>query len=464
MFYLNNIFNSIKKNNSILYVGIIFLFCLPFFYLTFFVHPSGDDYTYAFLELKSPFYKALIDEYSLWNGRYFSNLLVLKNPLTFGFNNFLYYRIVLFVLQLGFFFSILLFFKKIKFFLELNLRVLFSFCFFFLYLILIPSLNEGFYWYTGYVTYQLAIIIFFVYFHFISLSLSRRMLVLLLFIQFLIIGCNEVAMIYMLFFHLIVYILNIKSNNKKKYLFLFISSVFFSLIVYFAPGNSVRESYFIGVSHRFPHSFLMSVVQVGRFVLQLNAGLIIFLIAFIFYFKIPSIRELALIRYKFDLLFIIPLLLFILLFISIFPAYWNTGIMGQHRTVNFAYFFCIPFIFLWYILLFARYETFFSKLFLIVNKYVLLVLLISIFSSKNFNGALTDIFYSKQIKFDQENQVRYSLIDWQLRNKKKDVFLSKLKTHPFSIFIYDLEKDPNHLVNIGYQRYWKIPGKVYLNP
>jgi hypothetical protein len=81
MFYLNKLFTTFKKDNSIIFGGIIFLLCIPFLYLTFFIHPSGDDYTYAFLELKSSFYKAYLDEYFLWNGRFISNLFVLKNPL-----------------------------------------------------------------------------------------------------------------------------------------------------------------------------------------------------------------------------------------------------------------------------------------------------------------------------------------------------------------------------------------------
>ncbi len=145
MFYLNSKIKALKLNNSIIFGGIIFLLCLPFLYLTLYIHPSGDDYTYAFLELKSPFYKAFFDEYFLWNGRYISNILVLKNPLTFGFNNVWLYRIIVLIIQLGLFSSILLIVSNTKAYLNFVSRIIISTCFFLFYLSLIPALNEGFY-------------------------------------------------------------------------------------------------------------------------------------------------------------------------------------------------------------------------------------------------------------------------------------------------------------------------------
>jgi hypothetical protein len=329
---------------------------------------------------------------------------------------------------------------------------------------LIPALNEGFYWYTGMVTYQLAFAFSLIYLSVFFNNHTRFRVLFLILLQAFIVGCNEIAMVYLIIFHLLVLCFKKgKTTSNLDYL-LFLTSVIFALFVFFAPGNDIRSSYFEGVSHRFSYSFLMSILQVFRFVLALNYGLVLFISAFILYFKLPNLNTiLDILKFR-NQIYILPVILFLLLFVSIFPAYWTTGIMGQHRTVNFAFFICIPFLFYYYFLLIRKYESLFRKVFSRINKFSILFLLVSIFSTKNFIGVISDIYFEKQIKFDVENNARYIEIEKQLRDKKKDVYLTKLKTHPSSIFIYDLENDPNHLVNLGYQRYWKIPGKVLLNP
>ena len=464
MFYLSSILKVLKINNSIIFGGIVFLLCIPFLYLTFYIHPSGDDYTYAFLELKSPFYKAFSDEYFLWNGRYISNILVLKNPLTFGFNNIGLYRIIVLIIQLGLFSSILLIVSNTKAYLNFISRFIISTCFYLFYLSLIPALNEGFYWYTGLVTYQFCIILFLIYIHILIRLTNKIQLCILIFIQLFIVGCNEIAMLYMLFFNFSLIVFNNKKNSRTYSFILFLSSFIFCLFVYFAPGNNVRSTYFDDVSHQFFRSFFMSVSQVVRFVIVLNSGFLIFISALILYFIIPNLKYIIQIQNRKFYLFIIPIILFILLFISIFPAYWTTGIMGQHRTVNFAFFISIPLMFYWYLIFINVFEAFFVKVKIHLNSFLIIIFLCSLFLTKNFKGVFMDICFAKQLKFDQENIERYDELESQLKQKNKDVLLKKIKTHPFSIIIYDLDKDPNHLANIGYQRYWKVPGKVLLNP
>jgi hypothetical protein len=208
----------------------------------------------------------------------------------------------------------------------------------------------------------------------------------------------------------------------------------------------------------------MSVSQVVRFVIVLNSGFLIFISALILYFIIPNLKYIIQIQNRKFYLFIIPIILFILLFISIFPAYWTTGIMGQHRTVNFAFFISIPLMFYWYLIFINVFEAFFVKVKIHLNSFLIILLLCSLFLTKNFKGVFMDICFAKQLKFDRDTNERYEELEYQLKQKNKDVLLKKIKTHPFSIFIYDLDKDPNHLANIGYQRYWKVPGKVLLNP
>jgi hypothetical protein len=184
-------------------------------------------------------------------------------------------------------------------------------------------------------------------------------------------------------------------------------------------------------------------------------------VALVFYNLIPNISVFLENFKEIRILFIIPILLFMVLFISIFPAYWTTGIMGQHRTVNFAFFVCIPFMFLWFLLLINLFELFFQRLYQKIKFFVVFIFVVSISFTRNFQGMIEDIYHLKHLKFNNENNQRYDFLN---NHKKKDVFLKRLKTHPFTISIYDLDIDPNHLANIGYQRYWKVKGKVFLIP
>ena len=368
------------------------------------------------------------------------------------------------IIQLGLFFSILLIVSNTKAYLNFISRFIISTCFFLFYLSLIPALNEGFYWYTGIVTYQFSIILFLIYFHILIRLTNKIQLCILIFLQLFIVGCNEIAMFFILLLNFSLIVFNNKKNNRTFFWTLFLTSVFFCFFVYFAPGNKVRSTYFDDVSHQFFQSFFMSVSQVLRFVIVLNSGFLIFISAYILYFIFPNLKYTIQIQNRKFYFYIIPIILFIVLFISIFPAYWTTGIMGQHRTVNFAFFISIPLMFYWYLIFINVFEAFFIKIKIHINSYMIIILICSLFFTKNYKGVFMDIYYAKQLKFDQENNKRYEELKYQLNHKKNDVYLKKIKTHPFSIFIYDLDKDPNHLANIGYQRYWKVSGKVLLNP
>lgn len=216
---------------------------------------------------------------------------------------------------------------------------------------------------------------------------------------------------------------------------MFLSLVIFCLFVYFAPGNNVRSTYFDDVSHQFFRSFFMSVSQVLRFVIVLNSGFLIFISALILYFIIPNLKYLIQFQNRKFYLFIIPIILFILLYISIFPAYWTTGIMGQHRTVNFAFFISIPLMFYWYLIFINVFEAFFVKVKIHLNSFLIIIFLCSLFLTKNFKGVFMDICFAKQLKFDQENIERYEELEYQLKHKKRCAFKKNKNTSFFNLYL-----------------------------
>ncbi len=452
---------------------LVFLF-LPFILLFSYIHPAGDDFTYAFLGTKLDLYKAWMDEYNLWNGRYFSNLLVLRNPLYFTHIGLIAYRITLFLLHVSLLFSLFYFFKTI-----LSKIYSFSTCLFLVllfnivYLSKIPTLSEGVYWYTGVVTYQLGIIFVLIYSSLLYNYTVEKYIfgnkylhvISLLFFILAIIGSNEVLMLLLLYFNALLAFISYKNKKKQLKLLVILLALSFvaALIVYFAPGNKVREEYFIGVSHRFWYSVFLSLVQCLRFGFEwLNNGVIIMLSILYIPLNAKLTKHTFLFKNNFFLTpWISSLSLVALIFCCVFPAYWSTGIMGQHRTVNVAYFF---FIILWFINLSIWINTFPTLFNHIHLKHTLLLsflCILMIVTTRNSRGVMEDISSGNCSAFNQELKQRYSRLNRINPNSNKAIYLDTLTAKPVSIFIYDIRNDPKYFPNLGYQRYWNLKVGVY---
>ena len=70
--------NNLKKEDAI-FIFFILSF-LPLLALSFFVHPTADDFTNAAAVLQKGFWKAQVDTYLNWFGRYSSTFLMYLNP------------------------------------------------------------------------------------------------------------------------------------------------------------------------------------------------------------------------------------------------------------------------------------------------------------------------------------------------------------------------------------------------
>jgi hypothetical protein len=449
-------------------IGVLFLCLLPYLILFAYCHPSGDDFSYAILGSNQGLLPALIDEYNLWNGRFFSNIFVLKNPLIFRDSWLLVYRMSLF----GFFvFTILSVFNFFHYFLQkiINRRLILIITLFFMLLNLfqMPILSEGTYWYTGVVTYQLANC--FTLFYFIGLYRFSSMKIgwqktLAFFILcisiILLAGFNEVEMLLLVALHMLILFIQWKNklSNKSWFLGFLISSIFAFCIVYFAPGNKVREAYFIDESHRFIYSMFQTSLQMIRFTFYwIFSGVIILVSLTYLSFNqyVDSIYKLLSVHFFINR-WIALCALFGVLFLAIFPAYWSTGIMGQHRTVNMAYFY---FIILWFINI-TLWRDSILKLKFISNfsfkKYALILSIILVSFTNNSFSAWKDLLSQDVVSFNNQLNSRYLLLDsMDVKNTKIEV-LPVLTKKPKSIFIYDISSDPKYFPNTCYKTYWNL--------
>jgi hypothetical protein len=114
-------------------------------------------------------------------------------------------------------------------------------------------------------------------------------------------------------------------------------------LMYLAPGNDVRGA-MLAETHLFWHSLGMSALQSVRFtgLWLLSPALLAAAVLYIPFHKrimaaVPSLAKLL--RMPAVVAFMLP---FLLVMATTFPAYWSTGLLGQHRTINVACILVIP--------------------------------------------------------------------------------------------------------------------------
>jgi hypothetical protein len=221
----------------------------PFFVLSFFVYPSADDYSIFNLLSQFGFWGYQKYMYLNWTGRYTGNLLETLDPL----NCLFLYRIIPVVLLIFLYFSIFTLFKVLlKKFLCVKQLILFTLVFFTLYLNNFPSPGEGIYWFPAEVHYLLANVLTLFYaaviLYMIKQPVRKKVLswIVAVLIAFIIIGLNEISLLLVCGFTLIVLMSQTYIHHKISFwlAFLFIIIVAFAVFVIVAPGNYVRMSYF----------------------------------------------------------------------------------------------------------------------------------------------------------------------------------------------------------------------------
>lgn len=389
----------------------------PFLILTLFSHPAFDDYTWAVLVLKDGFVHTQKFLYNTYVGRYFSTAVVSVGPLTFG--SFAGYKavgmLVIFLTALSIFCLVDALLKSSVGLVDKLLATSFLAA---LFSNQMPDVTEAYFWVTAAVVYQLPGILTLIFFALVinSSEKSKGVKVFLSFLSCLlivaIVGSNETSMVV---FALLVFVITIKawidkSDERRRWLVFSIVTTICSLIVILAPGNAGRSSYYPN-RQRFFFSLGMSLLQEGRFLFMWlsNAA---FALGTIFF--IPVAAELLNKAVRLKHLRIHPLvsslLLLTLVFLGFFPAYWSTGSMGQHRTVNTVYFL---FLMGWFINIVIWVAYLKEKHGLTVPglpKYVyaigLPVLLSSLFLFNNTSTAIGDLVHRRAYRYDMETRKR----------------------------------------------------------
>lgn len=329
---------------------ILLLALVRHLWLALYIHPYADDYSYAVAGMTTPLAERLVQEYDSWNGRYASNVLVLRGPLVLGIEQGLpLYRLAAMAMFLVTVLAAYAFLRTLLPALQRTKALMCALAFVLLYVNLMPDASEGFYWYTGAVTYQLANVL--------CLFLAARWLRALrdplvmsvrwtaiqgLLIAF-IVGCNEVHMSLIVLSHtaLLLWYKSRTGRIPRRVLLLFVMAVMCGIVVAVAPGNYTRGALF-PLRHDVLRTLGYSVAQTGRFAAQWVLWLVLPSLAFITLLRQGGIASAV-------KPFTAPInkwwvlaLPFMTLFVCMVVTYWPTGLLGQYRTVNMALFFFLP--------------------------------------------------------------------------------------------------------------------------
>ena len=453
-----------------IFLVLVVLSLLEHAWLARYCHPMGDDWSYAVQGMTKDFGPWLAGEYQHWNGRYFSNILVGKGPLVLGLDHLWLYRLVPVALIALTLLAAFAFVRSItRTALSTGLQWSGALVFTALFMHGMPDIGEGFYWYTGAVTYQFANVLLLTQLASLANFLQGRYLVartphalLNLLLALMVVGSSEVHMIMLLAIHAVILFLHLRSGARTSAVewVAIVVVVLGASVMFFAPGNVVRASNF-PEKHQLLRSLWMSLLQTGRFGLTWISDASLVLLSLLY---LPLSSRLAqrvpLFRNSFHLQPLwSSLALGAVIFLCVFPAYWNTGILGQHRTVNVAYCFFLP---LWFINLTVwsnRFPHLTGRVPVKWTAALLALAAIHMTIGRNSGLAAEDLLTDRAERFDRQLQQRYDLLEHARSTQDEPIALPAIKDPAKSLYILELRPDPGDWVNNAYVHYFRLDGR-----
>lgn len=438
----------------------------------FFANPVADDFIYA-ANARGGWTGAWLQEYAAWSGRYASNGLVLATPLRFGLAG---YHVAAALLIVSTVLAVYLLLaawagdalaRRDALTCSLGLTAV--------YLSQMPSLGEGVYWYTSAVTYHAWIVPALLYLALILRSgrvgaAPGFALVGAAALLVVAVGFNEVVAILLLVFHamwLVVAVRTRSEDRRRAAVLLTIVGVgVVSMLL--SPGNAVRRSFYVGVRHQLGRSLVWTALQSVRFYADwLTSGALLVGTAIF----TPAAAELSR-RWAHDparaRVWLAALIVAMALIVPIatFPAYWETGTLGQHRTVNAAYF---AFLIAWFAatsLWFATGSALAGRLraFAVAFRTPLAIaLLVAVGLTGNSYTLGSELLSGRLAAFNREMAARLSRLQACRDRRQAACGVEPLREAPRSFFVLDIGPDPHDWVNAAYARYFDLDDVHLLN-
>ncbi len=429
-----------------------------------YVHPFADDWSYTVAGMESPLFQRLVQEHRSWNGRWFSNILVLNNPMVLGLDQGLFiYRLVPVFLMALTFMGVLLLWREL--FLTSAARaqgIVAAALFLVLYIQLMPDLSEGIYWYTGAVSYQLPTALLFLllaswsrYVRENRVAVRRWLLLANALLTAVIAGCSETHMVLtvLLYVGLLAWKWRSSMEVRNVLWIFFLLAVGLGLFMYLAPGNAVRAANF-PERGRPLHTLLYATLHTGRFLLtwSLSPALLAASLVWLFFVRRSGITVGKGIS---------PVMVLLatgsVIFLLMALPFWATGILGQHRTVNVA---CSLFLPGWFLFLATvAPHPYLDRVVAFVTatarqRLVWAVLFAAVFFTGNGYRAGADLVDGRLAHYDQGVRMRYEAIQAAVASGEKELHLEAIDPMPRSLRILDAGPNPGHWGNSQMVRYF----------
>lgn len=452
---------------------IVVLLAILGLYLTacLFVQPIADDFIFA-SDARAGLWTAWLAEYQGWAGRYASNALVLSAPASFGPG---WYRTAAALMILSLVFAAYAFVRAVSGGrLTRQETWACSLVFSTLYLSQMPSLGESVYWFTAAATHYAPLVLVLVHLALVISYLRSDgrattdliKLVLALALLVVVDGFNEVMTLMLLAFYAIWAIWSIGDTSRKpssRHLprVLLVLTMLCAAAMLMSPGNTVRRTLYAAVHHRVGLSLGMTVLQTIRFSIDWLSGGALLLATILF---VPLAAKWAAAwpkesRRATQIMWLSVAGLVLVIPAAVFPAYWETGILGQHRTVNSAYF---AFLVLWFVAVamwLASGSAHARALEDISNmlRVPLAVLLLAALAFTHNSYALgVDVVSGRLSAFERELAGRNAQLQACHDRAERACRVSPILIRPASFFFLDVSEDPADWVNASYARYFDL--------
>ncbi len=445
------IFKLFESSNFIIITGVLSI--LPFMIISIFNNPSADDFCYNNYTRDLGYLNTQIEAYYNWTGRYFATAIISISAFVSG--SFYLYKLFPVILFFLFFLSIYHLSSSIFTSLSRKDKFTLSFLLVILYLLQMPSTSEGFYWLAGSVTYQLSIILSVFLFSYLIRFLEtskKRHLIISIFTSFLVIGSNEISMMFVNLVIAVIFIYRSITQRRINYsiLSLLIFMIACTAIVVLSPGSAARVTTYPG-NQQFLYSFFKTVNATKT---HLGDWLPTIIIAFFLFFDYFNKNISIEIPKIFNVKLLIPCaIVFSFPVIGVFPVYYSLKWVPL-RSVNLIYFFFLMgLMYLAFVLYFKLKAT--KNDFLVFSKWTKIFLFILIFirlgGNNNIRLAYSDLLTGKAYVYNDELKNRYQIIQ---ENKSQILVLPELTSKPKTIFFEDIKDNSNHWINQCYKTYF----------
>lgn len=465
---------------------------IPFLLLSYFNHPSADDFCYANKVLDLGFWNAQIFWYFNWSGRYFgtaANSLYAVIVGLFGEDNYTtnFWRLYKFVAPFlfgMFFISLFCFLKAVASKISSNWNIFWATCLgFVIYLSGMPSTVEGFYWLNGAFYYTLGnILLFFL----LSLLLSKdRILNSSIFFKKIIyslgcallaaaiVGSSEILAIVLLAIAFIGVLLTSYTKHHSSLIWRFVLGITIISIAlsFLSPGTSQRYNVTVE-QEQVDYSFKLIFEIAIQFIRTLNSWILnpVLLSTSIIFIPIAILvakqfRISQIIGSKKFLIIGYIVIWMSLVAITFFMPYISAGYLPG-RVLNTSNLIFLIGWFLGIIVLInilgdRQSET------IIVPKYIAIsaraVMIIGLIFDSHFGQATYDLLVNAP-RYHSELQNRYESIAKNIAENEKSFRVPALnKRIPKTIYLDDITLNPTYWSNECYAKFFNLDSIAITN-